>query len=535
MSSIAMDRRTSSETVDRETVEPPTPVTEEKLLKQNELDQKTPQVLNEPGVLEKMGGGKEFPPLLPDKSVYQVGFEGPDDPLMPENYPLKRKIIYMLTVTLVTLSVAVGSAIFSLGASQVSMTFHVGPTVSALGTALFIFGFAAGPVVWGPLSELFGRKSVLVVAAFIYSCFCFACAVSMKIESVIITRFFQGLTGSALLVVVPAVISDLFNVRARGLAISIFSTVLFGGPFLAPIIGGFIVKNESLGWRWTQYITGIISAAAVVLVIIIYEETHPPTILKYKAQRLREATGNWGIRAPIEDSKLDIKNIIQLNISRPLRLLITEPIILLISVYAMFIYGLLYMFLTIIPLIFEGQYHFSPGVAELPYIALFIGFLIGVGISVFCDKRFLAVMDANNGKAVPEERLISQMVGSIAFPIGLFWLGWAGNYADKVHWIVPTLGGLPIGIGLITIFLPCFTYIIDCYLVHAASALASMALVRSAFAGACPLFARQMFDNMGIQWASTLLGCVSAALIPIPYLFYKYGAAIRRKSKYAFE
>jgi len=52
-------------------------------------------------------------------------------------------------------------------------------------------------------------------------------------------------------------------------------------------------------------------------------------------------------------------------------------------------------------------------------------------------------------------------------------------------------------------------------------------------AASFPLFSRQMFENMGIQWAATLLGCVAACLVPIPMAFYFYGKKLRMKSKFA--
>lgn len=52
-------------------------------------------------------------------------------------------------------------------------------------------------------------------------------------------------------------------------------------------------------------------------------------------------------------------------------------------------------------------------------------------------------------------------------------------------------------------------------------------------AASFPLFSRQMFDNMGIQWAATLLGCVATALVPIPVIFYLYGKRLRMKSQFA--
>jgi hypothetical protein len=41
------------------------------------------------------------------------------------------------------------------------------------------------------------------------------------------------------------------------------------------------------------------------------------------------------------------------------------------------------------------------------------------------------------------------------------------------------------------------------------------------------------YENMGVQYTLTILGCISALLVPVPYVFYKYGEKIRARSKYA--
>lgn len=107
------------------------------------------------------------------------------------------------------------------------------------------------------------------------------------------------------------------------------------------------------------------------------------------------------------------------------------------------------------------------------------------------------------------------------------------GYTKEIHWIVPALSGLFTGFGLMSIFLQSLNYLVDAYLMFAASAIAGNTFLRSLCGAGFPLFARQMFDGMGIQWASTLLGCVALVLAPIPFIFYKYGAGIRAKSAYA--
>lgn len=66
---------------------------------------------------------------------------------------------------------------------------------------------------------------------------------------------------------------------------------------------------------------------------------------------------------------------------------------------------------------------------------------------------------------------------------------------------------------------------------RAASAVAANIILRSSFAAGFPLFSTQMFENMGVQWACTLLGCVAAVMIPIPVAFRMYGPRLRGKSK----
>lgn len=71
------------------------------------------------------------------------------------------------------------------------------------------------------------------------------------------------------------------------------------------------------------------------------------------------------------------------------------------------------------------------------------------------------------------------------------------------------------------------------YLVLTASVLAANAVMRSCFGAAFPLFTTNMYDALGIHWASSIPAFLALACIPFPFLFYKYGPAIRKRCKYA--
>lgn len=485
--------------------------------------------------IPKMGLDKDYPPMLPDSSAYTVSFNGPDDPLHPHNWPLKKKLIQCTLIGANTFAIAFVSAIFAQAVLPLSKIYHVHTVVTTLSVTLYVLGFATGPVIWAPLSEIYGRRPVLVMSSFAFCCFNFAVATSDRLESILICRFFAGCLGAAPLVVVPASFADMFGNQTRGTAIVVFSMCVFCGPLLAPFIGGFIVANHRLGWRWTEFITGILAAASFVLIILFEVETHHPIILVEKAREIKRRTGNWGIHAPHDEFELSIKEIVENNLTRPIRMLFTEPILLLITIYNAFIYGMLYLFLTAYPLVFAGGYGMAPGVAELPYFGLVIGQFLGGLFCIYCERDYNKKMAAAGGKIIPENRLPPMIAGGVAFPIGLLWFCWTGNYHEHVHWIVPTISGLFTGFGLIAIFNPSMNYIIDAYLLFAASAMAGNSFLRSTFGGVFPLFASFMFKNMGTNWAGLLLGLFAVVLIACPVGFLKYGKKLRQKSKFAFD
>lgn len=78
-------------------------------------------------------------------------------------------------------------------------------------------------------------------------------------------------------------------------------------------------------------------------------------------------------------------------------------------------------------------------------------------------------------------------------------------------------------------------YLIDSYVIYAASVLAASAVIRSLFGAAFPLFTTYMYKDLGIHWASSIPAFLSLACMPFPYLFWRYGGAIRAKCKYAAE
>ena len=373
------------------------------------------------------------------------------------------RVFLALILGYTTLTAALASSIFSAAEIAVSKHFGVSTEVSTLGLSLYVLGFATGPLIWAPLSELEGRKLPMMLSMLGFTIFSVGSAVGKDLQTVLICRFFGGVFASCPLAVVAAVFSDMFNNRTRGLAITIFAMTVFTGPLLAPAIGGFTVMNKGLGWRWTEYFVAIMGFIALALNVLFLEESYAPIILVKKASELRRRTLNWGIHAKQEEIEVDFRELITKNFSRPLRLLVTEPIVLLISIYIAFIYGLLYLFLTAYPIVFQQIHGMNAGVGGLPYFGLVFGMVLAGLYIVFTQASYNKKLAANNNVNIPEWRLPPAIIGGVSFAGGLFWFGWSG-YRSNIHWIVPTLSGLLTGFGLLSIFLQSINYLVDAYL-----------------------------------------------------------------------
>ena len=354
------------------------------------------------------------------------------------------------------------SAVLSAATKELAEFYHVGIEVASLSSALYLVGYGTGPAIWAPLSELKGRKLPLLLGNFGFAVFATGTAVSKDIQTLMICRYFMGVFGSSPLTLVAAIYSDIYRAEQRGLALTVFAVSVFLGPMIAPFIGAFTVTSY-LGWRWDGYWSAIMGYTTATLIVFFVKETYAPVVLVEKAGNLRRRTKNWAIHAKQEEIEVDLLEMAEKNVTRPIRMFITEPILLLIGLYLSFVYGLMYITLSAFPLVFQGVHGMQPGVGSLPFFGMALGMLLSGIASVLYNSHWVRLYHANNNKAEPEWRLPLAMIGGVIFAIGIFWFGWTGAYRS-VHWIVPTIGGVFIGFGLLSIFMQLIMYIIDAYL-----------------------------------------------------------------------
>jgi hypothetical protein len=230
-------------------------------------------------------------------------------------------------------------------------------------------------------------------------------------------------------------------------------------------------------------------------------------------------------------------------------MLLTEPITAFISLYVACEFATLFSFFAAVPLVFESVYRFDLEKSGLIFLAIVVGCFIAAFTVMLCDIFFYRPKSAKYPphQAPPELRLYPAMIGSFGLPIGLLWFGWTSR-AD-ISWASPAVAIMIFAWGNLCVFVSTSQYIVDTYRgITVASAMSANTLARYGLAGAFPLFTIQsksllyyeesirliavVYTKLGISWASSLLGFIAIALLPVPLVLFLIGKKLRALSKF---
>ena len=486
-----------------------------------------------------------------------VNFSGNDDPANPQNFPFRRKAIITFILAGLTFSTTFTSSIFSTSVDSTSNLFSLSSTVMTLGTALFLLGFTTGPIIWGPISELYGRKTPLIIGVGGMSLFQVGVATAQNPYTIFLCRFFGGMFGVSPLCVVGGALADFWDPVQRGVAVGFYSMCTFVGPVAAPIMGGYVTESR-LGWRWSHYFGIMLSLLFWTVALIFLPETSHPRLLQLRARDLRYETGNWALHAPADEKLITARIIVERYLTRPFRMIHQEPILASLCLYIGLTYGILYLFLTAYPYSFHTKRGWSAGDAGLPFLAISIGVILGGILNSYWSttqfrKRLnaaqnnAAAQSGTNEKGVteggneksssapiaPEARLPPMLIGGLLLPPGLFLFAWTSS--PSIHPAPQILSGVPMGAGIVLILVNGLNYIVDVYKVNANSAIAANTVIRCSFGAVFPMFAQVMYEKLGVDGATSVLGGLAVLLGIGPFVFWRFGERIRGKSKFVLE
>jgi len=292
------------------------------------------------------------------------------------------------------------------GFPAIANDLHTGIGNVALSVSTYFLGFAAGQLMYGPLLDRFGRKRPLYIGLSLYILASLGCIAFNSINSLLLFRFLQALTGCVAAVAALAMVRDFFPVRESAKIISLLVLILGVSPLLAPTIGSFIIT--SLGWHWVFVLLALIVLIMLLVVIFLLPEGHQP------------------------DPSISLK---PKPIIKGFKEVLQKRQFYVYALAGTFSFAGLFVYVAGSPAIFMDEFHVSAKLYGGIFALLSVGFIGGSQLNHVLSRHWTS-------KEIFKIALIIQVCGAIIFFIGAY-NGWYGLFATIVClFIVLSCAGL---------------------------------------------------------------------------------------------
>jgi len=404
-------------------------------------------------------------------------------------------------------------------------------SASILLVTVWELGEAAGPLLIAPLSEIYGRYPVFIVANMVFILGTMLAAVSPTTHLFIFSRFLTGFAVASN-VLNPAIIGDIYAPQSRGSGMSLIMLApLLGGAF-GPAISGAIA--ESLGWRNILWICAGVAMICEVFFLALFRETYKVPILQRRAARLRKERSDDSLNCAWENEKVDESrswSALRIAIKRPALVMASSGVLQILSFCGAFTFSLYYISATTFPGILREVYGYSPAMIGLSFLSFSIGASIAILVSnQFLDKMCVALGKSRGGPLRPEDRLPFLIGGLVIIPPIVALYGWA-PYAEWSVWVLLLAMALT-GFALIVTWVPLSSYVVDSFGLYSASALTGLLIARCLGGTLIPLAIPPLTDAIGTGYGFLVVAAVCLVLIPLPMMVMRYGSVWRQNSVY---
>ncbi len=179
--------------------------------------------------------------------------------------PRSQKVLTMLGTLLGLLLAALDQTILSTAGPSIQRDLQIEPALYTWLTTSYLVSSAVMTPVWGKLSDLFGRRRILVQGIAVFLLGSLLCGLSQTTNQLIAARVVQGLGGAALFTTAFAVIADIFSPRERGRYAGLFGAVFGLSSVVGPLVGGLI--TDTVGWHWCFFINLPVGAVALGVIL----------------------------------------------------------------------------------------------------------------------------------------------------------------------------------------------------------------------------------------------------------------------------
>lgn len=268
------------------------------------------------------------------------------------------------------------------------------------------------------------------------------------------------------------------------------------------------------------------------------KESNASQLLEQKTRDLQRCSGGEKLKPDVDHahSASPISDFLTTNIYRPITFVFTEPLVCLCAILCATAFGLIYGLtesLTIVYTTPPFDDTFDQTTSSLSFIAILVGEIINV-IPRFYDAQIIKQQRRFKCHVTPETKIHSFAVACPALAIGLWIFAWTiPQRITEISWPISMIGLVCIGFAANDFSYVLFGYITDSYGFNAASAVSVLSTARTLAAAVFPLFVTQMYKGLGNNIATTIFASVATAFCFTPFLFLRYGAKLRQRSKWA--
>ncbi|KAK5987450.1 MFS-type transporter ppsE [Cladobotryum mycophilum] len=372
---------------------------------------------------------------------------------------------------------------------EVAKTYHTTGSVINVSNAAYMALMGISPIVWGPMSQVFGRRPITLLTAVLFFLLSLATALAPNLASFFVFRALSAFEGTAFILLGAACLGDIYRPIERGTALGWFMSGTLIGPAFGPFLGGIIVTYSS--WRSIFWLQTACAGTGVIGVFFLV----PETIHRRKLDDLEGYSKQEKIKAILR----------MINPIRVLALFKYWNQVLVAFASSALLWNM-YSLLTPIRYVLNPRFHLqSPMLSGLFYLAPGSGYILGTFMGGrWADRTVMQWIKKRNGERVPEDRLRSALpFMGIIMPGCILIYGWT---VDKA------VGGIPVpvivlfiqGVCQLFAFPSLNSYCLDVMPGRGAEVTAANYFVRYLFGCVGTAVVLPAIDGIGVGWFETI-------------------------------
>ncbi|KAJ5578681.1 sugar transporter [Penicillium hispanicum] len=454
----------------------------------------------------------------------------------PPPPPLQANAPDLGAVACVQVSMNFNTSVFPNAVQPLSKAFNIGEQEARTGQMIYLVTYSIGCELWAPWSEEFGRWPILQLSMFLINIWQIPAALAPNWGTIVVARGLGGIStagGSVTL----GLIADIYESETQQfpLAFIVLSSCI--GTSIGGVIGGPI--ERFLDWQWFFWIQ-LIFGAVTQAIIFFMPESRSTILMDREAKRRRKTGEDPNIYGPneLKNPRVSLKEAGRIWV-RPFHMLLREPIVFCLSLLSGFSDALIFTFLESFAVVYEQGWGFGILAQAWAVIPINLAYILTYFSYFPWFWRDGHIRETRGEDALPPERRLKWLLFLAPFePIGLFGFAWTSFGKSRgIPWIASMIFSTMVGIANYAIYLSSVDYMIAAYGVYSASACGGNAFARDLLAGIAAMYATPMYTNIGNKWhveyASTVLACLSCIVVLPIYIFYWKGPQIRESSKFA--